>query len=427
MNIISYIATQILGVPAILLGAIALVGLLVQKKDFSDIIGGTMKTIIGFMILGLGAGHIVGILSPIGGMLEASLGITGIVPNDEAIASVALLEYGTSGALIMVTGFFVNVIVARLTRFKYIYVTGHHLLYIALLVTVMLTLYTPLSGIALVLLGGLIVGIYCPLIIALVQPYMDKITNNAGIAYAHSTNIGCFIGAFLGKFVGDPEDSTEKIKLPKWAMFFRDTTLATGSTMVIVFIVVAFIAGGDVASNYTGTQDRIMWSIMQGLQFGAGITVLLAGVRMIIAEIVPAFKGISEKIVPDAKPGLDCPVVMPYAPNAWLLGFLISFPLGLIFTLLMAGPLAFKYVVIAGVVPHFFASGPAAVFGNVTGGKRGAILAAIISSVMISFTIALLIPLTGEVLISSGTTWGEMDYGILGSIIGYLSKAITGM
>lgn len=427
MDIIQYIATQILGVPALLVGIIAMIGLLIQKKPFEETIGGTMKTIIGFLIISIGAGQIVGILSPIGGMLQTAFGITGIVPNDEAIGAVALVHYGASGTLVMVVGFIVNIIVARLTKFKYIYLTGHHLLYLALIITTMLTLYTPLTGIALILIGGLILGIYCPLIMGLVQPYMDNITNNAGIAYAHSTNIGCFLGAFLGKYVGDPNDSTEDMNLPKWATFFRDTTLATGFTMVIVFIAICLIAGIGTAAEYTDSQNWFMWSIMQGLQFGAAITILLSGVRMVIGEIVPAFRGISDKLVPDAKPGLDCPVVMPFAPNAWLLGFLISFPIGIVLTLLMAGPLGFQYIVIAGVVPHFFASGPAAVFGNSTGGKKGAILAAVISSFLISFTIAALIPLTGEVLISSGTTWGEMDYGIFGTALAYITKLLGGM
>ena len=44
---------------------------------------------------------------------------------------------------------------------------------------------------------------------------------------------------------------------------------------------------------------------------------------------MPAFTGFSEKLVPNARPALDCPVVYPYAPNAVLIGFLFSFLGGL--------------------------------------------------------------------------------------------------
>lgn len=49
---------------------------------------------------------------------------------------------------------------------------------------------------------------------------------------------------------------------------------------------------------------------------------------MVIAEIVPAFKGIADKLVKDAKPALDCPTVFPFAPNAVIVGFLASFVAG---------------------------------------------------------------------------------------------------
>lgn len=61
---------DILKVPSILVGLIAMIGLLVQKKPGTDIVKGTIKTILGFLVLGGGAGLVVSSLAPMGGMFE---------------------------------------------------------------------------------------------------------------------------------------------------------------------------------------------------------------------------------------------------------------------------------------------------------------------------------------------------------------------
>lgn len=50
---------DILSQPAILVAFIALIGLLVQKKPASVVTTGTIKTILGFLILSAGAGVVV--------------------------------------------------------------------------------------------------------------------------------------------------------------------------------------------------------------------------------------------------------------------------------------------------------------------------------------------------------------------------------
>ncbi|QUJ05140.1 hypothetical protein KCP78_11125 [Salmonella enterica subsp. enterica] len=52
----------------------------------------------------------------------------------------------------------------------------------------------------------------------------------------------------------------------------------------------------------------------------AGVFIILQGVRLILAEIVPAFGPAFQKTV-KTRPALDCPVVYPHAPNGTSTGF----------------------------------------------------------------------------------------------------------
>jgi PTS system ascorbate-specific IIC component len=427
MEVLRFIVQQIIGSPPILVGIFALIGLLLQRKAFHEVVSGTLKTIIGFLILIIGAVALIGVLNPMADMFQIGLGLTGVYPFNETAVALGLEEFGRLAVMIMAVSFVMNLILARLTKFKFIYLTGHIMLYTAVLLAVFLQIYTSWPFWLMVLVGGVIEGLLNTLLPALCHPYMKKVTGDQPIAYGHSSNIVAWLGGFLGdKLGGDPEKSTEKLQMPKPLSFFKDTTLGTGITMAIFYIAIVLIIGLGVAPDFSGGQNPILWAIMQGLQFGAGITVLLLGVRMVIAEIVPAFKGISDKLVPNAVPALDCPVVMPFAPNAWLLGFVVSYLVGIGFTILMGWTELLPVIIIASVIPHFFDSGPAAVFGNATGGVRGAIIAAIASSIVVTIGAAYLVGLTGP-LAASGTTWCCSDYGTVYLGIGFLFRLFSGI
>ena len=93
-------------------------------------------------------------------------------------------------------------------------------------------------------------------------------------------------------------------------------------TMAILFFIVAPFAGKEfIETELSNGQNYLVYSFMQAITFAAGVYIILAGVRMLIAEIVPAFKGIADKLVPNAKPALDCPTIFPFAPNAVIIGF----------------------------------------------------------------------------------------------------------
>src|SRR5699024_10283989 len=150
--------------------------------------------------------------------------------------------------------------------------------------------------------------------------------------------------------------------------------------------------------------------------------IILQGVRLILAEIVPAFTGFSEKLVPNARPALDCPVVYPYAPNAVLIGFLFSFLGGLV-GLFLLGQMKLV-LILPGVVPHFFTGATAGVFGNATGGRRGAMIGAFANGLLITFLPVLLLPVLGALGFAK-TSFSASEFGDVGIVLGNLARYLS--
>jgi PTS system ascorbate-specific IIC component len=410
---------DILSVPAVLVGLVALVGLIAQKKSTSEVIKGTIKTIMGFLVLGGGASIVVGSLGHFGTMFQQGFGVQGIVPNNEAIVALALKTYGTQTALIMVFGMLANILIARFTKLKYIFLTGHHTLYMACMIAAILVA-GGVEGTLLVIIGSILLGFTMAFFPALAQPVMRKITGENNVAFGHFGTLGYILSAGVGKIVGKNSKSTEEMEFPQGLTFLRDTSVAIALVMGILYVVVAVAAGKDfIETNLSAGQNFIVFSLIQAITFAGGVYVILAGVRLILAEIIPAFTGIALKIVPDAKPALDCPVVYPYAPNAVLIGFLSSFVggiVGMAILIVLKAP-----VILPGVVPHFFCGATAGVFGNATGGRKGAVLGAFAQGLLITFLPVLLLPVLGS-LGFANTTFSDADFGGVGIVLGNILK-----
>lgn len=405
---------DILSEPSILVGLVALIGLIIQRKSLSDCILGSIKTIMGFLVLNGGASVVVGALDYFGKMFEYGFGITGIVPNNEAIVGLALNELGTTTALIMAFGMITNILIARFTKLKYIFLTGHHTLYMACMYAAIL--YAgDIKGVQAIVIGSILLGLTMAIMPALASPFMKKIVGSGQVGFGHFGTFGYILSGYIGKLVGKNSKSTEDIKFPKGLNFLRDTSVAISITMLILFLIAAFIAGPEFVSELSGGKNFIVFSIIQSITFAGGVYIILSGVRLILGEIVPAFKGIAMKLVPNAKPALDCPIVFPYAPNAVLIGFLSSFVGGIVGLFIL---ISFGFpAILPGVVPHFFCGATAGVFGNSTGGRRGAIIGSFFNGLLITFLPALLLPILSS-LGFSGTTFSDADFGVWGVLLG---------
>lgn len=411
---------DILSEPAILVALIALIGLIAQRKNIPDTVKGTTKTFVGFLVISAGAGILETSLVPFGAMFEEAFNVIGVVPNNEAIVAMALSEYGTNTALIMFFGMVVNILIARFTRFKYIFLTGHHTLYFAAMLAVIMAV-AGFNTFGLIAAGSVALGIVMSLSPAILQPFMRQLTGNDNVALGHFSAVGYAASGLVGKlFKGSKENSTENINFPKGLGFLRDSTVSIALTMIVMYVIVAIFAGPTyIERELSEGTNFLVFSLIQAGSFAAGVFIILAGVRLVLAEIVPAFKGISTKLVPNAKPALDVPIIYPYAPNAVLIGFFSSFVGGIFSMLLMI--LTGGTIILPGVVPHFFTGAAAGVFGNATGGVKGAVTGSFINGIIVSFLPVFLMPVLGD-LGFANTTFSDADFGVTGIFFGSLAN-----
>ena len=417
MNGVLIFFQNILSEPAFLMGLIAFVGLLALKTPGHKVLTGTLGPILGYLMLAAGAGVIQANLAPLATLIEQGFGITGVVPNNEAVTSVAQKILGVETMSILIVGLLLNLFFARFTRFKYIFLTGHHSFFMACLLSAVLGAIG-FEGVALVLLGGFFLGAWSAISPAIGQKYTLKVTDGDEIAMGHFGSLGYYLAAWIGAKVGKDSRSTEELQISdKWS-FLRNTTISTGIVMVIFYIigvVACLIRNPQAVEELANGKNPLIFAIISGLTFAVGVSVVYAGVRMILADLIPAFQGIATKLIPNAVPAVDCAVFFPYAPTAVIIGFAFSFLGGLV-GMFVLGALG-GVLIIPGMVPHFFCGATAGIFGNATGGRKGAVLGSFVNGLFLAFLPATLLPVLGK-LGFANTTFGDFDFGLIGILLG---------
>lgn len=411
---------DILSEPAFLMGLIAMVGLIALKKPAHKVMTGTLGPILGYLMLAAGANVITTNLDPLSQMIQHGFNITGVVPNNEAITSVAQKVLGVETMSILLVGLIFNLLIARFTRYKYIFLTGHHSFFMACLLSATLGAIG-FKGVPLVLAGGFILGAWSSISPAIGQKYTLKATDGDEIALGHFGSLGYYLSAFIGSLVGKDSKSTEDIEIPeKWG-FLRNTTISTALTMIVFYLIASIKAGPDFVGKMSNGQNPYLFAIISALNFAVGVAIVYAGVRMILADLIPAFEGIATKLIPNSVPAVDCAVFFPYAPTAVILGFACSFVGGLI-GMFILGAIG-GVLIIPGLVPHFFCGATAGIYGNATGGRRGAMIGSFINGLFLAFLPAFLLPVLGQ-LGFNNTTFGDFDFGVLGILLGKVGNAM---
>lgn len=412
---------------SVIMGVIALVGLLLQKKSAVDVFAGTVKTIIGFMIFNIGSDAMSAQVTYFSNMFSTAFGVSGVVTQVEVATALALNTYGTEVALVMVLGFIMNLVFAKVTPFKAVFLTGQHFLYFAcVLALVFIALGAPFA--VTIIAGGVILGFCGAALPSLCQPFVEKLTGSNDIAIGHFNCIGYAFSGYVGKLFsknGEAPEAKDDAELPEFFKLFRDFVFSVALFMIVLFYIVTIACfvtgnfdtevGGKAISSYFGNDVWWIWPFLAGLKFAAGMSVLIYGVRQFIAEITAAFVGISEKLIPDARPAVDCPAIFPFAPNAVIIGFIGSFLGGLV---AMAGMVALgsETIMIPAAGICFFSGGTCGVCGYAYGGWKGALLGSFLVGIFLCAGPLILYPAFSALGIAEAS-FPNVDYNIIGSVI----------
>ena len=264
---------------AVIMGVIALVGLLLQKKSAVDVFSGTVKTIIGFLIFNIGSDAMSAQITIFSDMFSRAFQVSGVVTQVEVATALALNTYGTEVALVMVLGFIMNLVFAKITPFKAVFLTGQHFLYFAcVLALVFIALGAPMF--VTVILGGVVLGFCGAALPSLCQPFVNKLTGTDNIAIGHFNCIGYAFSGYVGKlFAKKNESETEKEEkqLPEFFKLFKDFVFSVALFMVVLFYIVTLacfftghfgdqLANGKAFTSYFGNDIWWIWPFLAGLK-----------------------------------------------------------------------------------------------------------------------------------------------------------------
>jgi PTS system ascorbate-specific IIC component len=385
---------KFLGQAPLLLGTVVFIGYLLLGKKWYTSLGGFIKTYVGFKILQVGTGGLVGTFRPIITALTAKFNVTALVIDPyygqtsatEMLDTVSSLEYV---GYVMIIAFILNIFYVgfrKYTKIRTLFITGH-IMYQQSAV-LLWALYWVLQGVGglevtwgIVIVSGLLIGTYWAVASNLIIEATNEVTDGAGFTIGHQQMFGAWIAYKVAGKIGDKTKSVDHMEFPGWLSMLNDNVVANVLIMTVFVGAIMFIVG---PSNFAYDQNKyffITYVFEQTAYFAVYIAIIQMGVRMFVGELTTSFQGISQKLLPGSVPAVDCAVTFGFAPNAVMYGFIFGFfgqMLAIGFLILINSPI----LIIAGFIALFFDNGTLAIFAAKAGGRRAAAIIPFFSGII---------------------------------------------
>lgn len=411
MIIIDFIVNKLLRELSIFLGMITLIGCIFLKKSPRDSIASTIKTIVGVRILQIGTNTLVDYSKPMINMIITRTGLQGRVADVWVGVGEVLQRINPSLAgqvgMIMIVAWILHLLIARFTKYKVIYLTMHLAFVDTVWVLWGVSVVTGWANTPAVLLTIVLLSFYWTIFPSLIQKYLKPVVGEEEITLGHNSMAGGMLAAFLAGLMGKSR-STEDLPLPGWMTMFKDNTVSYGVLMVVIYVLIGVIAGPEVGAQFSNGSHFLVFSFIQGVTVAAGLFVLITGVKLFLAELLPAFKGFAEKIVPGAVAAVDSPVFLAYRPQSALLGF-ASTLVGMAAGILIQVVVGLGQITIPSVIPIFFSGSLFGVIADARSGWRGVLFSCFILGIILIIGASFYAQITDMRVAAAG----NMDYVLI--------------
>ncbi|MEG0176989.1 PTS ascorbate transporter subunit IIC [Anaerorhabdus sp.] len=438
MSIWSYFATNILTQPAYFIGIIVLIGYLLLRKPLYEAFAGFVKATVGYLILSVGSGGLVNNFRPILVGLKDRFNLDAMVIDpyfgQNAVTAGLGEVFGRTFSqvmLLLLIAFIFNLILVRLkkwTKMRAVFTTGHvQMQQASTAFWIMLFCFPALGDTSILLIMGLVLGLYWAVGSNLTVEITQDLTEGGGFAVAHQQMFGIFFFAKLAeKMGGKDKKRLEDIQFPGFLSIFNENMVATSVLMLIFFGAILVILGKPYlveAGFLAADKDFFFYILTTCFNFAVYLAILQLGVRTFVTELTNSFQGISNTFLPGAVPGIDCAAVYGFgSSNAVTIGFLFG-ALGQFLAIIVLILLKSPTLVIAGFVPVFFDNATIAVFANNRGGVKAAMLMPFISGLCQVFGSAIFASWVG--LAAYGGYLGMWDWAVVWPVFTVLMKFLS--